>query len=75
MGNDTGYTGHGQSGGLQEHSKGELYPYTVIAVGKLDALQFQVMHCVTGQQGQRWNTYEEAEIDAYRLRIRDMMHA
>lgn len=69
----TGYTGHGKSGGLQQHSMGDMYPYTVIRKGK-DASVFCAMDCRTGKEGNLRLSYEEARADAAALLIRNMMH-
>lgn len=73
-----GYTGHGPSGGIQEHSKGALFPYTVIARGNASrgtaALSWHAMDLRTGNEGKACRSYKEAELDAHSLRIRNMMH-
>lgn len=71
----TGYTGHGPSGGIQQHSKGELYPYTVIAQGPSKGIRWSAMDLRTGNTGELRMSYKEAEIDVYSLRTRNMMHS
>lgn len=70
----TGYTGHGRSGGVQEHSKGDMYPYTVIAKGRIDALDWHAMDLRTSKLGPPRRTYKEAQIDVHGIQIRNMMH-
>lgn len=71
----TGYTGHGKSGGLQVHSKGALYPYTVVAVGDPNrSVQWQAMDLRSGSTGQRRGTYALAELDVHSARLRNLMH-
>ena len=73
MNNSTGYTGHG-SFGLQNHSKGPLWPYTVIREGAR-AEKFLAMDLRTGKCGRPFGSYKEAEIDAAALLVRNMMHS
>lgn len=73
MGNDTGYSGHG-SFGLQNHSKGPLFPYTIIREGK-NAEKFLVMDLRTAKTSDPFYTYQEAEIHANSLLVRNMMHS
>jgi hypothetical protein len=73
-----GYTGHGaRTGGLQQHSIGNLYPYTIIGVTThpYAPTQWQVMDCRTGNVGFLRGSYEDAERDVASLRIRNMMHS
>lgn len=72
----TGYTGHGSSGGIQGHSKGPMYPYTVIAKGNPHEapVRFCAYDLRTGNEGEQRGTYKEAEIDVYSLKLRNMMH-
>lgn len=77
MQTNTNYTGHGDNtGGLQRHSVGEMYPYTVIHYGSLQGpLEYAAYDLRTGNEGKRRLTYKEAEIDVYSLKIRNMMHS
>lgn len=70
----TGYTGHASSGGLQRHSIGELYPFTIIGQGR-DVVQYRWMHLHTGQEGRLCRTYKEAEIDLYSIRVKALMNS
>lgn len=71
----TGYTGHGRSGGIQQHSKGPLFPYTVIAVGDPNtSLQYQAFDMRSGSTGHRRATYQQAEMYIHSARLRNMMH-
>lgn len=72
------YTGHGaNTGGLQGHSVGSDYPYTIIGVAdRLDApTQWQVMDTRTGNRGTPRRTYREADIDLASLKLRNLMHS
>lgn len=73
MQTDTGYTGHG-SFGLQNHSKGPLFPYTIIREGK-QAEKFLVMDLRTGNTSAPFRSYKEAEIEANSLLLRNLMHS
>lgn len=56
------YQGHTlESGGLQGHSLGEMYPFVVTGVGVNGG--FQLMNASTGQYGPRRTTYNEALAD------------
>lgn len=69
------YSGHGaNTGRLQRHSVGYLYPYTVIRKG-VNAEIFCAMDTRTGNEGQERMTYLEAEQDIASLKIRNMMHS
>jgi hypothetical protein len=60
------YKGHQKnSGGLQGHSLGALYPITVIGVGTRG--EYQYLDCRNGNTGPRCATYQEAAsgIDSY----------
>lgn len=70
------YTGHGaKTGGLQGHSVGDLYPYTVIGVSKSGALYWSVMDTRTGAEGFRRRSYQEAVLDIFGLRLRNLMNS
>ena len=70
------YTGHGSNtGGLQRHSIGALYPYTVIAKGLPNSLVWHAMDLRTGNEGKGHRTYKEAEIDVATLLVRNLMHS
>lgn len=71
------YTGHGaKTGGLQQHSIGDLYPYTVMAVGHGPTkLMYCAFDCRSGSTGRERHTYAEAERDIHTARIRNMMHS
>lgn len=68
------YTGHLPSGGLQKHSVGDMYPYTVIRKGA-QAERFCAMDTRTGNEGAEHGTYLEAAQDIASLKIRNMMHS
>lgn len=71
----TGYTGHGKSGGVQMHSKGPMYPYTILVVGDPNTkLMYSAFDLRSSSEGPRRHTYKEAEIDVYSARVRNMMH-
>lgn len=70
------YTGHGSNtGGLQRHSIGSLYPYTVIAKGDPAHPDWCAMDLRTGKEGRLYRTYKEAEIDVGTLLVRNLMHS
>jgi len=57
--------GHFAESGLQHHSIGVLYPWTVRGVGN----SLQSFHCITGEQGQKHQygseqTFEQAHLKA-----------
>lgn len=73
MDTSTEYTGHGENtGGLQAHSVGSLYPFTIVAqpcigwelIGKPMRLEMRVvyrwMDTRTGKMGKRYGTYKAA---------------
>lgn len=57
--------------GLRGHSCGDNYPLTVIAQGT----RWAAFDCRTGNTGVLRLTYQEAEIDLYSLRLRNLMHS
>ena len=57
--------------GLRGHSCGDNYPLTVIGVGR----KFAVLDCRTGNESTPRLSYQEAEIDLYSLRQRNLMHS
>lgn len=76
-GNEVRYMGHGaNTGGLQAHSVGPEYPYTVIGVqrGPDGPLRWAVMDTRNGQIGVDKATHKECEIEIYSLKVRNMMH-
>lgn len=75
--NQVAYLGHAGSGGLQRHSIGAEYPYTIIGVcDSLDApVEWQVLDTRTGNLGHRRLTYNLAAQDLWALKIRNMMHS
>lgn len=76
-GHEVKYTGHGvNTGGLQAHSIGWEYPYTVIGVqrGPEGALRWAVMDTRNGQIGVDKATHKQCEIEIASLKLRNMMH-
>lgn len=71
------YTGHAGTSGLQQHSIGPEYPYTIVGTqAHADApTQWYVMDTRTGKGGEKRRSYREAEIDLYSLKVRNMMHS
>jgi hypothetical protein len=69
------YTGHGaKTGGLQQHSIGDMFPYVVIREGA--RAQWHVaMDMRTGNTGHRRRSYLEAQQDIASLKIRNLMHS
>jgi len=77
-GHEVRYTGHGNdTGGLQRHSIGPEYQYTIIGVqrGPEGALRWAVMDTRNGQIGADKATHRECEIEVYSLKLRNMMHS
>lgn len=77
-GNTVQYLGHGKgTGGLQLHSIGAEYPYTIIGVqrGPEGALRWAVMDTRNGQIGADKATQNECMIEIASLKIRNMMHS
>mgnify|MGYP007124203539 CR=1 FL=1 len=71
------YLGHGaNTGGLQRHSVGAEYPYTVAGTMQHGDAQTQwyVQDLRTGNRGVLRATYKQAEIDLWALKVRNMMH-
>jgi hypothetical protein len=62
--------------GLRGHSVGELYPYTVIAIGHGPAqrLTWAAMDSRTGRHGREFRTYQEAAQDAVGLLVRNLIN-
>lgn len=62
--------------GLRGHSVGELYPYTIIAIGHgpEQRLTWAAMDTRTGLNGREFRTYQEAERDAVGLLIRNLIN-
>lgn len=62
--------------GLRGHSVGELYPYTVIAIGHgpEQRLTWSAMDTRTGKNGREFQTYRQAEQDAVGLLIRNLIN-
>lgn len=60
--------------GLRGHSVGELYPYTVIGIGRPDAIRWAAMDTRTGKNGREFPTYRQAEQDAVGLLIRNLIN-
>lgn len=62
--------------GLRGHSVGELYPYTIIAVGHgpEQRLTWSAMDTRTGRNGREFRTYQDAERDAVGLLIRNLIN-
>lgn len=60
--------------GLRGHSVGELYPYTVIGIGRPDAIRWAAMDTRTGEHGRTFASYREAELDAVGLLVRNLIN-
>lgn len=62
--------------GLRGHSCGSNYPLAVIAQGaRQGAIKFLVLNCKTGAESNPRRTYQEAEMDLYSIRMRNLMHS
>lgn len=57
-------TGHNVVGGLQRHSTGETYPWTVIAEGDLCPPLYRAYNCITGRKGPVRESCRQAHDDA-----------
>lgn len=71
------YLGHGVgTGGLQRHSIGDEYPYTVMGVqSHANApVRWKVLDTRTGNVSREFATHKEASIEIASLKIRNMMH-
>lgn len=61
--------------GLRGHSCGDLYPYTVIAIGHGPVSKsWCAMDCRTGRTGREFRTYREAELDIVGLKVRNLIN-
>lgn len=61
--------------GLRGHSCGDMYPYTVIAIGHGPVQKkWAAMDCRTGNVGREFLTYREAEMDIASLKIRNLIN-
>lgn len=70
------YTGHGaNTGGLQQHSIGNMYPFTIEAYGNLRPVRWRWRNLVTGQVGNGQPTHNLAMIDLTSLRINTLMNS
>lgn len=72
------YLGHGAgTGGLQAHSVGAEYPYTIVGTQAHSEAPtgWYCMDTRTGKRGTPRRSYKEAEIDLWSLKIRNMMHS
>lgn len=71
------YTGHGATtGGLQGHSVGDDYPYTVIGVQRGPGrTQYAAFDTRSASEGHPRRTYAEARMDIVSAKIRNMMHS
>lgn len=67
------YTGHNSVGGLQKHSTGDDYPWTVIAVGDLQPVEWQAYNCNTGRRGERRSVISQAQSDVIGYRSVDRL--
>ena len=59
--------------GLRGHSIGDLYPYTVVAIGAYP-VQFAAMDLRTGRTGHLRGSYAAAAIDVAGLRVRNLIN-
>lgn len=62
--------------GLRGHSCGEMYPYTVIAIGRgpQQTLSWAAMDCRTGNTGREFRSYQEAVLDIAGLKVRNLIN-
>ena len=57
------YTGHAEKSGLQKHSLGETYPWTVIAEGDLRPVKYRAVNLISEQKGELRDSFAEAAKD------------
>lgn len=69
------YTGHASKGGLQRHSIGSMYPFTIEAFGNLNPVRWRWRNLQTGQCGKPQPTHNLAVIDLTSLRINTLMNS
>lgn len=70
------YTGHGEHAGLQRHSVGEDYPFTIVGTSSgTGRTRYAWFNCQTGKQGEWKRTHKEAEIDLYATRVCSLMYS
>ncbi len=69
-----GYTGHAPNSGLQRHSLGDHYPYTLIGIG-FPTVRYAAFDCRTGNVGRDFATAEEALRDIVGIRIRNLINS
>lgn len=61
--------------GLRGHSCGDLYPYTVIAIGHGPVSKsWCAMDCRTGRTGREFRSYQEALLDIVGLKVRNLIN-
>ena len=70
------YLGHANSGGLQKHSIGAEYPYTIVGTqqNQCAPTKWYCMDTRTGNRSPLRHSYKEAQIDLHSLKVRNMMH-
>lgn len=70
------YLGHANSGGLQKHSIGAEYPYTIVGTQQnaCAPTKWFVTDTRTSKCGELRHSYKEAAADLWSLKIRNMMH-
>ena len=68
------YTGHNPRGGLQKHSTGDSYPWTVIGLGA-EVIEYVAFNCNTQQRGPRRASCRQAHDDAETYANRDRLRA
>lgn len=59
--------------GLRGHSIGDMYPYTVVAIGAYP-VQYAAMDLRTGRTGYPRGSYAAAAIDLTALRVRNLIN-
>lgn len=68
---------HAGTGGLQRHSIGLDYPFTMVATHRHAAapLRWMVMDCRTGNMSQAFPTSQAARIHLNSILVRNCMHS
>lgn len=70
------YEGHGREAGLQQHSVGDLYPFTVVGTSRgLSPTLWRWQNLKTGQTGNWKRTQQEALIELCSIRVYSLMNS
>lgn len=74
--NSATYTGHGKEYGLQQHSCGDMYPFTIVGTSQGHGpTKWRWENVKTGQFGEWQHTQNLAIIDLYNRKVTALMHS